>query len=98
MNIQPLTTVRTNTERQTADLTDSMNTGNFLHYPHAQTRATFNEMPQNNIAAASFLEESSTSPIPPSEPFFNSQTPLPQLRRYPRKQNDTTNMQKVCVP
>ena len=97
MNIQPVTTVRTNTDRQTADLTDSMNTGNFLHYLHAQTRATFNEMPQNNIAAASFVEESSTSPIPPSESFLNSQTPLPQLRRYPRKHNDTTNMQKMCV-
>ena len=97
MNIQPVTTARTNTDRQTADLTNSMNTGNFLHYPHAQTRATINEMPQNNIGAASFVEESSTSQIPPSESFLNSQTPLSQLRRYPRKHNDTTNMQKMCV-
>lgn len=97
MNIQPLTALPTNTDEQTADFNDSIDTGNFLHFRHSQTRATMNEMPQNNIPAASFLEESSTSPIPPSEPFLNSQTPLPQLRRSPRKHNNKTNMQKVCV-
>ncbi|XP_056017761.1 uncharacterized protein LOC130053962 [Ostrea edulis] len=95
MNIQPLTALPTNTDEQTADFNDSIDTGNFLHFRHSQTRATMNEMPQNNIPAASFLEESSTSPIPPSEPFLNSQTPLPQLRRSPRKHNNKTNMQKT---
>ena len=81
--------------KKAADFTDSVNTENFLHFPHAQTRTTINEMPQNNIAAANFLEDNSTSPTPSSEPFLNSQTPLSQLRRSPRKHNDKTNMQKV---
>ena len=89
-----ITTLPTNTDEQTADFNDSIDTGNFLHFRHSQTRTTMNEMPPNNIPAASFLEESS---IPPSEPFLNSQSPLPQLRRSPRKHNDKTNMQKVCV-
>ena len=81
--------------KKAADFTDSVNTETFLHFPHAQTRATIYEIPQNNIAAANFLEDNSTSPTPSSERFLNSPTPLPQLLRSPRKHNDKTNMQKV---
>ena len=57
---------------------------------HKQLRATINEMPQNIIAAANFLEESSTSPILPSEPFSqltNSPTTTVEITKETQRHN-----------